>query len=309
MTGLSVPSFAKINWVLKILGKRTDGYHELRTIYQTIDLGEEIIFERTSGRTIQLEVLGREVATGEKNLLYQAADLLRTTAGLRSGVNMCLKKKVPVGAGLGGGSSNAAMALLTLNHLWGCKLPLKILVQLAAQLGSDVPFFLLGGTALGVGRGEKVLPLPDVLGSQSLVLFHPNFEVSTKKAYALGDWGIYDGRQILTKKTLDTTIQRLRQAVEQRGEGWSFLENDFEDLLFKYYPVLAEAQDSLRQAGCAQVMLCGSGSTLFGLGKTKQVKGKAKAVTQNRSGEFFFCHILSRENYRRILGQSGLLLL
>jgi 4-diphosphocytidyl-2-C-methyl-D-erythritol kinase len=306
---LSVPSFAKINWILKILGKRSDGYQQLRTIYQTVDLSEEVVFETTSTREIQLEVEGRKVAPGEDNLLYQTADLLRKTAGSQAGVRIKLEKKIPVGAGLGGGSSNAALALLALNQLWDCKMGEKELVDLAAQLGSDVPFFLVGGTAVGLGRGTEVVPLPDLPREKSLLLLYPHLEISTVEAYSLGEWGTYGETEILTREWVENTMQDLLRAVGPKGDGWSFLENDFEDILFAHYPVLVEAREALKKAGCERVMLCGSGSTLLGFGSDKQVKEAAVVITREGIGETLFCRTLSRKQYRQVLTNSGLLLL
>jgi 4-diphosphocytidyl-2-C-methyl-D-erythritol kinase len=298
---LSVPSFAKINWILKILGKRSDGYQQLRTIYQTVDLSEEVVFETTSTREIQLEVEGRKVAPGEDNLLYQTADLLRKTAGSQAGVRIKLEKKIPVGAGLGGGSSNAALALLALNQLWDCKMGEKELVDLAAQLGSDVPFFLVGGTAVGLGRGTEVVPLPDLPREKSLLLLYPHLEISTVEAYSLGEWGTYGETEILTREWVENTMQDLLRAVGPKGDGWSFLENDFEDILFAHYPVLVEAREALKKAGCERVMLCGSGSTLLGFGSDKQVKEAAVVITREGIGETLFCRTLSRKQYRQVL--------
>lgn len=309
MRRLSVPSFAKINWALKILGKRSDGYQQLRTIYQTVDLSEEVVFETTSNRNIQLEIEGRKVAPGEENLLYQTAELLRKTAGLQAGIRIKLEKKIPVGAGLGGGSSNAALALLALNQLWDCKMGEKELVNLAAQLGSDVPFFLVGGTAVGWGRGTEVVPLPDLPQEKSLLLLYPHLEISSGKAYALGKWGTYGGTGILTREWVENTMQDLLRAVGPKGDGWSFLENDFEDVLFAHYPVLVEARKALKEAGCERVMLCGSGSTLLGFGSDKQVKEAAVVITREGIGETLFCRTLSRKQYRQVLTNSGLLLL
>ena len=308
MTQLTIPSFAKINWILEILGKRTDGYHELRTIYQTIDLGEEIVFESTSGQAIQLQVEGREVTEGEHNLVYQAAQLLRKTAGVRSGVKMHLRKKIPVGAGLGGGSSNAAVTLLALNHLWDSRLPLSVLSDLAAQLGSDVPFFLVGGTAQGLGRGENIVPLPDI-GAVGFVLFYPGFAITTKEAYALQEREQYAGGTPLTKEDPDTTIQPLRRAIENEGRDWDLLANDFESSLFRNFPALETARGRLQSAGCERVLLCGSGSALLGLGNLVDLKTTLKQSSRDWKGEIFFCQTLSRKMYRNILRDSGVSLL
>ncbi len=306
MRRLFVPSFAKINWTLNILGERSDGYQQIRTIYQTVDLSEELVFETTSNRGIELEVEGRKVPPGEDNLLYQTADLLRKMAGSQAGIRIKLQKKIPVGAGLGGGSSNAALALLALNQLWDCKIGEKELVELAGQLGSDVPFFLVGGTAVGWGRGTEVVPLPDLPQEKSLLLLYPHLEISTSEAYSLGKWGTYGGTQILTREWVETTMRDLLRAVGPKGVGWSSLENDFEDVLFAHYPVLVEAREALKKTGCERVMLCGSGSTLLGFGSDKQVKEAAAVITREGIGETFFCRTLSREQYRHVLMKSGL---
>lgn len=302
---LHVPSFAKINWSLKILGQRSDGYHELRTIYQTIDLRDEIAFEPSTGEGIDLDIRGRRVAEGEENLLYRTAVLLRQATGERRGIRMSLNKRIPVGAGLGGGSSNSAVALMALNRLWECRLTQDQLGQLAAQLGSDVPFFLTGGTALGLGRGEKVLPLPDVFQDEGLLLVYPGLEIAAREAYSLGNWeACEEAPGILTTQTLDTTMRRLRGAADRTIEECSLLENDFEEPLFRRYPILAETQKSLIKAGCKRVILCGSGSTLLGVGGIEKAKDLGKEI-KNKRGEIFFCRTLSRQSYRGAVNESG----
>ena len=307
MTRLAIPSFAKINWILKILGKRRDGYHQIRTIYQTIDLKEEVVFETTRSRDIQLEVRGRPVAQGQENLLYRAAELLRSSCGQQSGVRISLDKKIPVGAGLGGGSSNAATALLALNQLWQCRLDEDALAGLATQLGSDVPFFLMGGTVAAGGRGEQLVPLPDTGEEQTLILLYPNFELASRDAYALGRWDNCDEKGVLTSDTLDTTIQRLLRALDPKEDSWPLLENDFEGALFTHYPILVEAKSALENAGCRRVMLCGSGSTLLGFGSVKPVKETAENLSKQQIGEIFTCQTLSRDQYRQRLTNAGLI--
>ncbi len=306
MTRLAVPSFAKINWILEILGKRRDGYHQIRTIYQTIDLREEVVFETTRSGSIQLEVRGRMVPQGKENLLYRAAELLRNSSGQRAGVKISLNKEIPVGAGLGGGAGNAAMALLALNQLWECRLEKEALANLAAQLGSDVPFFLMGGTVAAGGRGEQLVPLPDSGEGQTLILLYPNFELASKDAYALGQWDNWDEEGVLTAETLHTTIQRLLRALAPKEESWPLLENDFESALFAHYPALAEAKSALESAGCEKVMLCGSGSTLLGFGSVKPVKETAAYLSNQGIGEVFTSQTLSRDQYWQFLTDSGL---
>ena len=308
MRRLTVPSFAKINWILEILGKRQDGFHELQTVYQTVDLSDEIVFELCSEPVIQLEVAGRTVVGNEANLLCRAASLLRKAAGIKAGVRIHLEKRIPIGAGLGGGSSNAAMALLALSRLWQCAVPLPSLLGLAAQLGSDVPFFLIGGTALGTGRGEKIEPLDDPFEAVDILLFYPGFQISSQAAYGLRDWGNHRQDEHLTKKASDSTIQRLHRVPEARREEWAFLKNDFQDVVFGHYPALVEARDSLQRLGCDRVMLCGSGSVLLGLGKIEQVKESVDSGDGLGDGEFFFRRTLSRDHYRIALREAGLLL-
>ncbi len=306
MTRLAIPSFAKINWILKILGKRRDGYHQIRTIYQTIDLTDEVVFETTRSRTIQLEVRGRPVARGKENLLYRTAELLRNSCGEQSGVKISLHKRIPVGAGLGGGAGNAAMALLALNQLWQCRLDQDALTGLAAQLGSDIPFFLMGGTVAAGGRGEQLVPLPDTSEIQTLILLYPNFELSSSDAYALGQWDDCDEKAVLTSDNLDTTIQRLLRALDPKEDSWPLLENDFEGALFTHYPILVKAQSALEKAGCKRVMLCGSGSTLLGFGSTKPVKEAVEQLSRQQIGEVFTCQTLSRNHYQQFLSNAGL---
>jgi 4-diphosphocytidyl-2-C-methyl-D-erythritol kinase len=306
LTRLAIPSFAKINWILKVLGKRRDGYHQIKTLYQTIDLNEEVVFETTRHSSIQLEVRGRDVAHDKGNLLYRAADLLQNSCGGQTGVKISLNKSIPVGAGLGGGSSNAAMALLALNQLWQCRLTPEALAALAARLGSDVPFFLMGGTVAAGGRGEQLVPLPDTGEQQTLVLLYPNFALRSRDAYALGQWDNCDEEGLLTGDTLDTTMQRLFRALDPKEDSWPLLENDFENALFTHYPILVKAKSALESAGCKRVMLCGSGSTLLGFGSTRPVKKTADYLLKQQIGEVFICKTLSGDQYRTCLTNSGL---
>src|SRR5579864_4716046 len=165
MREIRIPAFAKINLRLDILGKRPDGYHELRTIFQTVSLHDELRLRASRHSGIALSVLGNESLSREplrKNLVYAAVDALRRELRIRPGVEIELRKTVPAGRGLGGGSSDAAAALLGYLRLTGRNLPDHRLLELAASLGADVPFFLFGGRALGIGRGSEIYPLPDI---------------------------------------------------------------------------------------------------------------------------------------------------
>lgn len=304
MREISVPSFAKINWILKILGKRGDGYHEIATVFQTVDLRDQLSFRPRGDGEIALHVEGRPVAGGDDNLVTRAARLMRRRHG-GGGADIRLLKRIPVGAGLGGGSGNAAVALLALNRLWKLGLGRGELLELASALGSDVPFFLIGGTASGTGRGEILTPLPDLPG-RDLLLLYPGFEISAGEAYATGGWGPLEGGPELTKRMAANTILRFREAV-RRGRGAdAAAENDFDGPLFLRYPRLAEARDGLKRAGCERVMLCGSGSTLLGLAPREKLAEAAETVSREGPGEVAVCRTFSRRRYRDILEQSNL---
>ena len=303
---LALPCFAKINWVLKILGRRSDDYHELRTVYQTVDLSDQMVLEACSEDTIELQVSGRSVAEEKNNLVYRAADLLRNAVGRPAGVRVHLEKRIPVGGGLGGGSSNAGTALLGLNQLWDCRLSMSQLAELGAELGSDVPHFLWGGITLGRGRGEEVTPWPDRLPEQKLLLLYPNLEISTREAYSLGEWDACPAPEELTREDPDTKIIRFCEAVEEGKNAFAYVENDFEGPLLDVYPILAEAARGLKDAGCERVLLCGSGSTLLGLAEAGQLEEAAREAVERKLGEVFLCHTLSRQQYRNHLGNCGL---
>src|SRR5579884_345356 len=156
-----LPAFAKINLCLDVLGKRPDGYHELRTIFQAISLHDTLTLSLAPARTISLQVSDPELPSGAENLVYRALDAMHSELNLRSGLQARLEKRIPVARGLGGGSSDAAAALIGLLRLTKKKLPLSRLVEIAAGLGADVPFFLFGGRAVAVNRGDEIYPLPD----------------------------------------------------------------------------------------------------------------------------------------------------
>lgn len=305
-SSLKLLSFAKINWILQVLGKRPDGYHQLQTVFQTIDLKDEISFQLMVRRSVELEVRGRCAPAGAENLLYRAAELMAGTLKARSGVRMVLEKRIPLGAGLGGGSSNAAVALLALNHLWKGGLTLQEMARLGAGLGSDVPFFLCGGMALGRGRGEAIEPWPDAGPRQSLLLLYPKLEIKAREAYALGNWGNLRHSGTLTREGPDTRIERFRQVVAQPEKAWVCLENDLEMPLFARYPVLEHLSRVLLEAGCKRAMLCGSGSTLMAAAEASRLERAAETIAQRKLGEVFLCHTLSREEYRKSLSRGGL---
>ncbi len=293
-----VRALAKINLSLKVLGKRRDGFHELRTIFQTISLADrlEIEFEPGPRRAIEL-VSSLEIPD---NLAVRAARALMEKLGVRGRVRLVLDKRIPAGAGLGGGSSDAAAVLLALPALAGVRAPLGELAELAADLGSDVPFFLHGGTALGLGRGTELYPLPEAPALEG-VLVAPGVRIATKDAYrAL--------RRKLTTPRRSPIMDKF-QALSwllDRGlspEEWSvFGENDFEEYAFGHYPELAAIRRALMSAGAKPVMLSGSGSALFGIFGRGRQRGLWRGRFTDAVAEPF--RFVSRARYRRIWRQS-----
>ncbi|MGQ9572841.1 MAG: 4-(cytidine 5'-diphospho)-2-C-methyl-D-erythritol kinase [Dehalococcoidia bacterium] len=245
---------AKINWTLEVLGRRPDGFHEVKTILQTIDLFDSLELEPAPELT--LEATGEGLPPPEENLVMRAARLLQERTGYSGGAHMRLTKNIPVASGLGGGSSDAAAALRGLDLLWGLSLPLQQLAELAAELGADVPFFLQGGTALAEGRGERVTPLPDALRTLILVVIPPlSIPQKTQRMYSLLEPTDYsDGA------ASDRFVDALRQ---RRFLGGSDLHNVFDLPAFQAFPVLQIYRQALEQAGASAVHLAGSGPALL----------------------------------------------
>jgi 4-diphosphocytidyl-2-C-methyl-D-erythritol kinase len=245
---------AKINWTLEVLDRRPDGFHNVKTILQTIDLSDSLALETAAELT--LEATGEGPPPPEENLAMKAARLLRERTGYNGGARMRLTKTIPVGAGLGGGSSDAAAALRGLDRIWGLGLPPERLVELAAEAGSDVPFFLHGGTALAEGRGERITALPDAPEAAILVVVPPlSIPQKTRRMYSLvglKDYG--DG----------AASDRLADALRQgRRLKESDLYNVFGSLAFHAFPELQACRQALIQASASAVHLAGSGPALF----------------------------------------------
>ena len=245
---------AKVNLVLEVLGKRDDGYHEIRSLVQTISLCDVIYLEPSD--VVSLECTESGLLTFE-NLVVQAAELLKRTSGCEKGVKIKLEKQIPWGAGLGGGSSDGATTLLALNKLWGLKLTTSDLVRLAAVLGSDMPFFIHGGTALIEGRGEKVASLAASTAGWFVLLVPPlpKMPRKTQQLYSLlGDRHFTDGQFV--DKTLKSWSKDKRIAT-------SLLFNVFDRIAFDAFPGLEDYWKRLEKTGAKNIHLVGSGPTLF----------------------------------------------
>jgi 4-diphosphocytidyl-2-C-methyl-D-erythritol kinase len=247
-------AFAKLNLDLRVLGKRPDGYHELRTVFQTISLADSLEIDFTPSRKTVVE-LDDSLAIPD-NLVTRAAHLALEAMRTGGRVAMRLTKRIPLGAGLGGGSSDAAAVLLALPVLAGRRLDLPKLCELAQQLGSDVAFFLMGGTAVGIGRGGELFPLPDGPAQNALVVA-PGLHVSTAQAYR-------DLSPHLTSESQQNKIFSFQSQVWGRGVE-SRPRNDFEEVVFRQHPGLAAIKKGLLRAGATVALMTGSGSALFGL--------------------------------------------
>ena len=254
---LLLPAFAKVNLDLRVLGVRADGYHDLRTIFQSLALSDDVTLTATRGR-FAIACDDPSVPADRRNLVWKAASLLWRTArrgrGEPRGVTVNLRKRIPAEAGLGGGSADAAATLIGLNRLWKLGLDAPTLSRLGASLGADVPFFLVGGTALGLGRGDDIYPLAD-LPRVHVVLIRPGFGVSTAEAY----------------RWFDEEPRRVRKDPARRPPplGWpawaASLRNDLEAPVVGHHPTIGRIRQSLLDAGAVMAAMSGSGSAVFGL--------------------------------------------
>lgn len=255
---------AKVNLFLQVLGKRPDGYHELATLMQKVALCDRISFSPI-GRKISIECPGSLLPADESNIAYKAAAVLFDHVADNQGIRIIIEKKIPMAAGLGGGSSDAATVLKCLNELFGYNLDTEELLSLGEKIGADVPFFLLEGTAWAFGKGER-LELVEGIPSMWLVLVNPGFEVSTKS--------VYEGLKMgLTKKGLKFNIPKFF-SLQDIAQG---LRNDLEQVTLERHPVLAQIKDRLMRYGALGALMSGSGPTVFGIFTGQKEAEKAVA--------------------------------
>ncbi len=248
-------AFAKINLGLRILGERPDGYHEIRTVYQTVDLHDrlEIRFTRRPG--ILVRCSDSSIPPGPANLVYRACDLWRKRNKFSGGIEAALEKRIPAGSGLGGGSSDAAAALIGLERLAGRVPDFHSLFPIAARLGADVPLFLLGGRVLGCGRGEEVYPLTDLPARHCLVAY-PGFKISTREAYE-------QASAELTRPSETRKVKLFGVWSQFPVERWGPAENGFEKTVFAKWPELGRLKNQFIRAGAETASLTGSGSAVY----------------------------------------------
>jgi 4-diphosphocytidyl-2-C-methyl-D-erythritol kinase len=286
-----VRALAKINLDLRVLARRPDGYHELRTVFQTISLADTIEIAYSPARRTEIELddpLGLP-----DNLAARAARAAMEAMRVTGHVRMRLVKRIPMGAGLGGGSSDAAAVLLALPVLAGRRIEMERLRAIAGELGSDVPFFLLGGRAAGIGRGTELFPLPDG-AAQSGVLVAPGVAVSTAEAY----------RRLSPRLTIELQQNKIfsfQSRVWDEGAIAASV-NDFEDVVFGEHPELAKWKKRLIRAGAPAAMMTGSGSALFGLFRTGREVSAALAGLGKyaEDGKVYRISLVGRARFRAL---------
>ncbi|HUM18596.1 MAG TPA: 4-(cytidine 5'-diphospho)-2-C-methyl-D-erythritol kinase [Candidatus Nitrosotalea sp.] len=249
---------AKVNLALEVLGKRADGYHEIATVLQAVDLFDRMLVEAAD--TLSLHTDDPDLPTDDDNLVMRAARLLQKASGTDHGARIRLQKRIPVAAGLGGGSSDAAAALWGLNRLWNLRWPKARLQELAVELGMDVPFFLGTGRAVARGRGEDLTPLP-AGGGYALVLVNPRMPLSTREVY---------GRVPAGWRAEPTGTERVIEALRTRNVSKvaAALTNNLESVVEPVLPVIGRMKAALLAAGALGAIMSGSGPTVFGVARS-----------------------------------------
>ncbi len=247
-------AFAKINWFLSVLGKRGDGYHDIFTLMQCVDLCDTLLFENSDVLEIHSDIPD---LPPEKNLVFRAASLMRDRVGGRRGAKIVLTKDIPLASGMGGGSSDAAATLVGLDRLWRTNLGTDRLMEMGATIGSDVPFFIGNVYAVAEGRGERISPLPEA-PELLLLLVNPRISVSSAWAYSACQIG-------LTKKPVDIKLFCQTLARKDFITLSTMLANDLESAVVDAYPEINRIKERLCQLGASATAMSGSGSTVFGV--------------------------------------------
>jgi 4-diphosphocytidyl-2-C-methyl-D-erythritol kinase len=290
---LLVPSFAKLNLGLEVLGTRDDGYHELRTLFQTIALHDDVeIAAARSG--IRVACSHPDVPSDETNLAHRAAAELQRRSGRKGGVRIRITKRIPVAGGLGGGSSNAAAVLVALDRIWGLGLGRNGLHPIARRLGADVPYFLTGGTALGVARGDEVYPLREQIRAHA-VLVDPGRPLRTADVFRRAS-------AELTPRGNSLTISRFVSSDLSEAVRFGILKNELENAALGEAPDLAESTRRmrviLRNEGAVLAQMSGSGSAFFGLFLEPASARTARASLQAAGFRALLTTTLSLEQFR-----------
>lgn len=289
----TLPSYAKINLFLRVLGKRMDGFHEICTIFQTVSLCDFLTFSKD--KKIVLTCDDETIPVGDKNLIVRAAKLLSENFEIKTGAKIHLKKNIPAPGGLGGGSSNAAIALLGLVKLWDIKIDFEDLCGFGAQLGSDVPFFFYGGTALGTGCGTQIFSLETFMENYVLIVT-PKIDVATNNAFNRLN------APDLTNKDSKSILKICRDQVNSLYLRQSELKNDFERVIFEIEPETARAKQKLFDCGAKRALMSGSGASIFGIFDASEKREKAILTLKKETDwRIFPVETVSRSAYQKSL--------
>jgi 4-diphosphocytidyl-2-C-methyl-D-erythritol kinase len=286
----SLPSYAKVNLALRVLGRRNDGFHEIATILQTISLHDTLTFE-TSENGVELTCNDTNLPIDETNLILRAAKALRAKFRIEDGAKIELNKIIPIGGGLGGGSSNAAVTLIGLSRLWSLDVSFEKLHEISSGLGADIPFFLYGGSALATGTGTTIDPISEIcLGP--MIVVTPKIRVSTREAYA------NLGAVNLTSAGTERILLNYRFGPECPVESV----NDFEKTVFAAFPGIADVKAKLLELGALRALMSGSGASVFGIFENEETRQTAlKALGEQTDWRSFAVAAVSRSKYREKL--------
>lgn len=296
MDSFTLPAFAKINWFLRVLGKRDDDFHEICTAFQTVSLHDKLTFSESE--RIVLTCDQPNVPIDERNLIFRAALALQEKFKLKTGARIHLEKRIPSPGGLGGGSSNAAIALLGLLKLWQIEINFEELCETGSALGSDVPFFFFGGTALGTGRGTKIFPLEEIEENFMLVVT-PEIDVPTRAAFARLN------ALRLTNPSPESILEHCRSEAEKLNLRHCILENDFEPAIFKIEPEIERVKEKLLELGAIHALMSGSGASVFAVfDKEETRQATLKAIADEQNWRKFAVAAISRKKYREALEMS-----
>lgn len=297
---LKLPSYAKINWFLRVLGKRPDGFHDLCTIFQTVSLCDNLTFSESDDLILTCDK--DYIPVNEKNLIIKAAHVIRRQFTVKKGAKIHLEKNIPSPGGLGGGSSNAAVAVLGLLRLWRLETEFVEILKICREIGSDVPFFLYGGTALGTGRGTEISPLED-RAEKCLLIVTPQVSVSTAEAFARLN------APHLTNETAKSNLQICLNEAQRFNLRQSELKNDFEASVFRAAPEIERVKKNLIENGAASALLSGSGASVFAVFDKEETRQTAqKAIAMKENWRSFAVAAISRREYREALDKCKSLL-
>jgi 4-diphosphocytidyl-2-C-methyl-D-erythritol kinase len=291
-----LPSFAKINLVLRIAGRRPEGYHELCTVFQSVSLADNVSFQKDG--VLRLTCDDDLIPLHDNNIIIKAGRALRARFGVSEGAAIHLKKRIPWPGGLGGGSSNAAVALIGLSRLWSLSVLSEELYDIAAGLGADVPFFLQGGTAIGTGRGDLIEPISDT-DAPFMLIVTPAVNVSTKLAFDKF------AAPTLTNGSSNRILRVCRKEAESLDLRHSVLTNDFETSVFDAFPEIRRVKATLLELGAINAAMSGSGASVFAIFDNTETRQAAeKALDAESTWRKFAVSTVTRAEYREALHLS-----